>query len=496
MANLTDLPDSDSLAIAELQALFALQKEAFQRNSYPSAQRRRDDLRRLAQTVLDHRDAINEALALDFGAHPRVAGDLIEVAGVAEGMLAAASRVEKWMRPERRHTDLLQFGTGKAFVAHQPKGVIGNIVPWNFPFHLALSPLGDMLAAGNRVILKPSEYTPHSGALLARMLAKAFDQEQVAVVNGGVPLAQAFTRQRWDHLLYTGSTQVGRLVALAAAENLVPVTLELGGKSPVIFDRDSVTAGNVGHMLAIKLVKNGQMCIAPDYCLVPRADLEKFVAFARAHFEGELAGYSGGEDCTGIISQRHLQRNQRLLDEARRQGTQVIQLDAAGTLDPQTRRMPVSLVVDPPDDLAIMQEEIFGPMLVVKPYDDLDEALSTIKRGERPLALYLFSDQPAVIDRVQRETTSGGFCVNACAVQGMVHSLGFGGVGHSGTGRHHGFDGFREFSNPRGVFVRGRGGVFEVLAPPYGRKANRMAGLALSAARLKARGLWGTIFGP
>jgi coniferyl-aldehyde dehydrogenase len=217
MANLTDLPDSDSLAIAELQALFALQKEAFQRNSYTSAQRRRDNLRRLAQTVLDHRDAINEALALDFGVHPNVAGDLIEVAGVAEGMLAAASRVEKWMRPERRHTDLLQFGTGKAFVAHQPKGVIGNIVPWNFPFHLALSPLGDMLAAGNRVILKPSEYTPHSGALLARMLAKAFDQEQVAVVNGGVPLAQAFTRQRWDHLLYTGSTQVGRLVALAAA---------------------------------------------------------------------------------------------------------------------------------------------------------------------------------------------------------------------------------------------------------------------------------------
>jgi coniferyl-aldehyde dehydrogenase len=264
----------------------------------------------------------------------------------------------------------------------------------------------------------------------------------------------------------------------------------------VIFDQGSDTADNVGHTLAIKLVKNGQMCIAPDYCLVPRAELAKFVAFAQAHFQGALANYSSGEDCTGIISLRHLQRNLRLLDEARRRGTEVIQLDAAGTLDPQTRRMPVSLVVDPHDDLAIMQEEIFGPMLVLKPYDDLDEALSTIKRGERPLALYLFSDQPAVIDRVQRETTSGGLCVNACAVQGMVHSLGFGGVGHSGTGRHHGLDGFREFSNPRGVFVRGRGGVFEVLAPPYGGKAKRMAGLALSAARLKARGLWGTVFGP
>lgn len=482
---------ADILAMDELQATFIKQKTAFLLTPPPSVRERIDHLRAVASMVLDHRDLIHQALCADFGAHPKVGSDLIEVGGVAQRALYTAGQVKQWMKPERRHSDFAKFGTSKAFVAYQPKGVIGNIVPWNFPFDLSLGPLCDMLASGNRCIIKPSELSPASGALLKEMLAKTFNTDQVAVINGGLELAKAFPTLRWDHLLYTGSPQIGTLVARAAAENLVPVTLELGGKNPVIFCDDSVNAEDVGHILSTKLVKSGQMCISPDYCLVPRTQMAEFISLAQEHFKGALADYSSGADCTGVISERQLQRNLRLLDEARAQGSEVIQLDIQGALDFETRRMPVSLVIDPNDHLGIMQEEIFGPMLAIKPYDSLDQAIAYINRGERPLALYVFTKDQKTAENVQSRTTSGGFCVNACAAHGAVHSLGFGGIGHSGTGRHHGIDGFREFSNSRGLFIRGWGGIADkIFTPPHGRFSKRVANLAITESRLKLRGLW------
>ena len=360
--------------------------------------------------------------------------------------------------------------------------MIGNIVPWNFPFDLSVGPLIEMLAAGNRVVIKPSEYTPACAALLREMVHETFDRDRVDVVVGGLELARAFTHVRWDHLLYTGSTAIGREIAKAAAEQLVPVTLELGGKCPAILAEDSVDAESLKQVLATKAIKNGQMCISVDYCLVPREKLEDFAALAAAHAQEAMPGYGQSESCTGMISTRHLERIESLLAEARSSGCDVRELEDAGEADPDGRQLPISLVIDPPEDLALMQEEIFGPILPVKPYDTVDEAIEYVNRGERPLALYVFAKDGDVADDVLRRTTSGGACVNAAAVHGALPQLPFGGVGQSGSGRHHGIEGFREFSNPRGVFVRGEGDMIEAFAPPYGQTARALVDAAFAGA--------------
>jgi coniferyl-aldehyde dehydrogenase len=375
------------------------------------------------------------------------------------------------MAPEPRQADPAFYGSGRAYVLPQPKGVIGNIVPWNFPFDLSVGPLIEMLAAGNRVVIKPSEYTPACAELLREMVRATFDPERVDVVVGGLDLARAFASVRWDHLLYTGSPGVGREIAKAAAEQLVPVTLELGGKCPAILTDDRIDAESLKQILGTKAVKNGQMCISVDYCLVPRGRLEEFAGLAAAHVREQMTGYCGSESCTGIISERHLERIERLLGDARERGCDVRPLEEAPDSDPSRRQLPISLVVDPPDDLALMREEIFGPILPVKAYDELDEAIEYVNAGERPLALYVFADDEEVADDVLRRTSSGGACVNAAAVHGALPSLPFGGIGQSGSGRHHGIDGFREFSNQRAVFVRGEDDMIEAFAPPYGPTA-------------------------
>jgi coniferyl-aldehyde dehydrogenase len=358
--------------------------------------------------------------------------------------------------------------------------VVGNIVPWNFPFDLSVGPLIEMLAAGNRVVIKPSEYTPACAELLQEMVRATFDRDRVDVVVGGLGLARAFTRVRWDHLLYTGSPAIGREIAKAAAEQLVPVTLELGGKCPAILTADSIDAESVKQVIGTKSLKNGQMCISVDYCLVPREQLEEFARLAADHVRESMPGYCTSDSCTGMISSRHAQRIETMLDEARARGCDVRPLEDAGELDPATRQLPISLVLDPPDDLALMQEEVFGPILPVKAYDELDEAIAHVNAGERPLALYVFSKQEAVAEDVLRRTTSGGACVNSAAVHGALASLPFGGIGQSGSGRHHGVEGFREFSNPRGVFVRGEEDLIEAFAPPYGPAAQAVADAAFA----------------
>lgn len=460
----------DTSAIAELHEMVARQRDAFLADPFPSLEERQALLGALAGMLISHRGQIEETMNADFGVHPRAAADLIEILGPAGRAAYAVEQLGGWMAPEPRWTEPTLFGSGRAFVAPQPKGVIGNIVPWNFPFDLSVGPLVEMLAAGNRVVIKPSEYAPASAELLRDMIRATFDRDRVDVVLGGVELAREFARVRWDHLLYTGSTSVGREIAKAAAEQLVPVTLELGGKCPAIIAEDGVDAETVKQVLATKALKNGQMCISVDYCLVPRDQLEQFASLAADYVRESMPGYSTSESCTGIISARHLERLERLLDDARRRGCDVRPLEPAA-VNRQTRQMPLALVIDPPDDLALMQEEIFGPILPVKPYDQLDEAIDHVNAGERPLALYSFAKDEAVSNEVLRRTTSGGACVNSAAVHGALPSLPFGGIGQSGFGRHHGVEGFREFSNQRAVFVRGEGDMLEAFAPPYGPMA-------------------------
>jgi len=260
------------------------------------------------------------------------------------------------------------------------------------------------------------------------------------------------------------------------------VTLELGGKCPAILTADSVDAESLKQVLATKAIKNGQMCISVDYCLVPRAQLEEFAALAAAHAREAMPGYCESISCTGIVSARHYERIQALLEDARARGCDVRPLEAAGEFDPSARQLPISLVIDPPDDIALMQEEIFGPVLPVRAYDTLDQAIEYVNAGERPLALYVFAKDQALAEDVLRRTSSGGACVNSAAVHGALPSLPFGGIGQSGSGRHHGIEGFREFSNLRAVFVRGEGDLIEAFAPPYGPTAQAVVDAAFAGA--------------
>ncbi len=461
----------DGAAIAELHQIVERQRAAFLEDPVPSLAERHALLGALAGMLIGNRARIEEALSSDFGVHPELSTDLIEVLGPAGRAAYVAENLEQWMAPELRQTDPALFGTGRAYAQTQPKGVIGNIVPWNFPFDLSAGPLVEMLAAGNRVVIKPSEFAPASGELLREMVHEAFEPDRVEVICGGLELSQAFSRVRWDHLLYTGSPATGREIAKAAAERLVPVTLELGGKCPALLAPGSVDAESVKQILGTKAIKNGQMCISVDYCLVPRDQLEKFAELAQAYAREAMPGYCASGSCTGIISTRHLERIERLLAQARERGCDVRPLEPTGESDPETRRLPISLVIDPPEDLGLMEEEIFGPVLPVKPYDSLDEAIAYINAGERPLGLYVFAKTEETAEDVLNRTTSGGACVNCAAVHGALASLPFGGIGQSGSGRHHGIDGFREFSNLRAVFIRGEDDLIDAFAPPYGPTA-------------------------
>ena len=468
---LTPAPASDEAAIAELHAAFEAQRTAFNTDRYPSLEERKGRIGKLIGMLLKHRERISAALNQDFGSHPAPASDLIEVLGPVARAQYVLERLEDWMLPSPREVDPAMMGTAQAYIQSQPKGVVGNIVPWNFPFDLSVGPMIEMLAAGNRVIVKPSEYTPASALLLREMVEETFDPTLVHVAVGGIDLARAFSDLPWNHLLYTGSPDVGRLIMQAAARNLTPVTLELGGKCPALLTPGSVTAANVESVIGTKTVKNGQMCISVDYCLVPRAEVEGFVKLSTDFMQRVAADYSRSADCTGIISLRHLDRIQDMLQEARDRQCRIVELEANGRTDRETRRMPISLVIDPAPDLRIMREEIFGPILPVVPYDDVDGAVAMVNAGERPLGFYVFGDDQAATDRVLSQVVSGGAAVNTCAIQGALPSLAFGGVGMSGMGRHHGMEGFREFSNQRGVVVRGEGDHFDAFYAPYAKAA-------------------------
>jgi coniferyl-aldehyde dehydrogenase len=348
---------------------------------------------------------------------------------------------------------------------------------------LSLGPLCEMLAAGNRVIIKPSEFTPNTGALLAKMISDNYPEDLVTVVNGGLDLSKRFTQLKFNHILYTGNPAVGKLVMGEAAKNLVPVTLELGGKCPAIMTAGSVTTQNVETLLGMKMLKNGQMCISVDYVLVPEKDICTFTDLAQKMFE-RLSDYGQSADNTGIISERHLQRIVTMISDAEKAGVKSIKLGGDAAKDNPKRLLPLTLLLNPARNLTVMQEEIFGPVLPIIPYKVLESAIDDINDGERPLALYVFSDDMAVANKIIDNTNSGGAAINCVAVQGALPSMGFGGSGNSGMGRHHGIEGFREFSNPRGVFTRGAKNDDHIGAfiPPYATMAEPLVEAAFKQA--------------
>ena len=465
-AEKTSAASTDAQAISDLHTAFENQKRAFAADRQPSLAARRERLEKLITMMNSYHARMHAALVADFGAHPEPATAAFEVTPVILRAEYALAHLEEWMRPQTREMDKAFEGVLRAMVKSQPKGVVGNISPWNFPFEIGIGPIVDMLAAGNRVMLKPSEFTPASADLMKEMLAATFPADLVYVAVGGLDLAREFTALPFDHILYTGSSNVGRQVMAAAAKNLTPVTLELGGKCPVVLLPGQVTPDSVGGVLGVKMIKNGQMCVSVDHCFVPRAELETFAQIAQGFMAQAAPDYAHSPACTGIVSDRHLERMASMLDEARQSGARVVTLEADASPDKATRCMPLSLVMEPAAGLRIMQEEIFGPILPVLAYDSVDEVIEHINQGDRPLGVYVFGDDIATIEHILEQTSSGGAAVNAAAIQAGLKSLGFGGVGNSGMGRHHGEDGFREFSNQRGIVVRGEGAHFDAFVSP------------------------------
>ncbi|WP_206454915.1 coniferyl aldehyde dehydrogenase [Aurantimonas marina] len=459
-----------------LSAVFQRQRQASRREATPDLEARRDALDRLRGMVTDNRSAIAEAISQDFGNRSRDETDLLEVVPTLGAIRYARRKLGGWMKPQRRHVDLA-FQPARAWVQHEPLGVVGIIAPWNYPLLLALSPLVEALAAGNRVMVKPSELAPRFADLLQRLVAERFDPEQVAVVTGGVEAAQRFSSLPFDHLLFTGSTAVGRKVMQAAAENLTPVTLELGGKSPAIVCPDYPLEKAASSIAFGKFLNAGQTCIAPDYALVPA---DKIAAFAEAVMASAHRAYpaiAGNDDYSAIIGDRHYQRLRDAVETVRSEGATVLSHEDSGA--DSGRKMGPTVVFGAAPESLLMTEEIFGPVLPILGYDSLDDAIRHVAARDRPLALYCFSDDKADQAKVLDGTMSGGVTLNGTLLHVAQESLPFGGVGMSGMGAYHGFDGFRRLSHARSVYKVGAFNVFERLGPPWGKRA-RMASWLLS----------------
>jgi coniferyl-aldehyde dehydrogenase len=445
--------------------LFTMQRLADRRDGPPERPQRLAALKALADTLRANKDAIAQAISADFGHRAAQETLLAELVPTLAAIRNTRKHLARWMQPERRRVSL-SGQPGRAWVEYQPLGCVGIIAPWNYPLLLSAGPLVDALAAGNRVILKPSEMTPQFSALLARLLADAIDPAQVTVATGGPAVAQALCTLPLDHLLFTGSARVGREVMRAAAENLTPVTLELGGKSPAILCRDYDVAAAAKTIAFGKFFSAGQTCIAPDYALVPDEHLDAFATAVLGQARAMYPTVAGNPDYSAIISDHHHERLHALLQEAEAGGARLLRLDDAYA----ERRVGPTVVLNPPLDGALMQEEIFGPILPVIGYRQLAEAISFVNVRPRPLALYPFTNDPAKLSALLGRTVSGGVSINSVLLHCIQDNLPFGGIGPSGMGAYHGRDGFRRLSHARAMYKAGRFSGFTLLAPPYGWK--------------------------
>jgi coniferyl-aldehyde dehydrogenase len=383
------------------------------------------------------------------------------------------------MKPEKRRPNFpLGIFGAKAYIHYQPKGVIGVMAPWNVPVSMVFNPLADVLGAGNRAMVKPSEFTPASSELMAELIKRYFDDTELTVVTGGADTGAAFSALAFDHLIFTGATGIGRHVMRAAADSLTPVTLELGGKSPVIVGQDVDMDDCISKLIAGKCLNSGQLCVSPDYCFVPEAQLDSFLASAEKVFSRLYPTVMDNIDYVSMINQRHYQRVLSYIDEATDKGARVMNLNAADEnfRDHASNKIPLHLIVNPGDELQSMQHEIFGPILNIKSYRDLNDAIGFINRQPRPLALYYFGKNQAETDKVLDLTISGGVTVNDIGMHVGCEDIPFGGVGQSGMGSYHGIDGFKTFSHAKSIFKQGRVNIAKLAGtlPPYGKGIDKM----------------------
>jgi coniferyl-aldehyde dehydrogenase len=452
----------------QARRIFELQHAASRLAPAPDARLRRDRLERLRAMVAGNEAVFAQAISDDFGVRSRTETELLEIVPTVSAIRHARKHVARWMRPERRPVDPL-FQPARAWVRHEPLGVIGIISPWNYPLQLALSPLVDALAAGNCAMVKPSELTPRFSELLQRLIAERFDEAEVAVIIGGVEVGQAFAGLKFDHLLFTGSTAIGRKVYQAAAANLVPVTLELGGKSPTIICPDYDLAKAARSIAFGKFVNAGQTCIAPDYVLVPEGKERLFADAVMAQVRRSYPAIAGNDDYSGLISDRHRSRLAEAIDAARAAGATVLSHEEDGAS--AEGKIGPTVILGAPAESLFLTEEIFGPVLPVLPYRSLEEAIAFVAARDRPLALYCFTNRGRDRERVLGGAISGGVTLNGTLLHVVQEQLPFGGVGASGIGAYHGREGFKRFSHARAVHKIGFINVFERLGPPWGKMA-------------------------
>ena len=461
---------------SQMQSILDRQRAAYLAEGIVTLETRIDRLERAVRVVKKHQKAFVQAMNEDFGHRSEHQSLFTDVASSIGPLRHAQQNLKRWQKKDKRKVTpgILALLGAKAWVEYQPLGVVGVISPWNFPVNLTFTPLAGVLSAGNRCMIKPSEYTPATSAAMAAGFAEEFDEEEIAVITGGPQTGADFSGLAFDHLLFTGATSVAKHVMRAASENLVPVTLELGGKSPVIISPKADMAPTTDALMAGKMMNAGQICLAPDYVFVPRDRMGEFVESSKRSVAKMYPTLLDNPDYTSVINARHFERINGYVDEARERGVEVVEINPADEdfRQQSAHKVAPTLLIDPPEDSAVMQEEIFGPVMPIKSYDSLDETLDYVNSHDRPLGLYYFGTDQEETQRVLNQTTSGGVTLNDVVMHVAQEDLPFGGVGPSGMGAYHGEDGFRTFSHAKAVFKQATFNPAEKLGlrPPYGDK--------------------------
>lgn len=472
-----------------LSALFEAQRTASRKGGVVPWAIRADRLKRLSTLVRDNRSAIAGAINDDFGQRSFHETELLEINHVLDGIGHSLQHGRSWMKMTKRSPGY-KYWPGQASILPQPLGVVGVVVPWNYPLELSLGPANSAMVAGNRIMIKLSELTPRFGALLAELVARGFDADELCIVNGGVDAGRAFCGLPFDHLLFTGSTAVGHQVMQAASDNLTPVTLELGGKSPAIFGMQAGPGGDydkaVMRLMIGKTLNAGQTCIAPDYAFIPRGQVDRFIGAARRAIRQFYPSMASTPDYTSIINDRHFARLQALVDDAVQRGAQAWPLSDAASEPARRRFAPVALSSVAAGS-TVLEQEIFGPVLPLVEYDDIEEVIAAINARPRPLALYLFESDRQVIARVLGGTVSGGVTINDVFFHVGPDNLPFGGIGASGMGAYHGETGFRTFTHDKPVFRQPAFSLLSWVYPPYGRRAERLLRMPAGASQERMR---------
>lgn len=464
----------DQIQVA-LEARLALQRSAVEKEPYPNLAVRKDRLQRAINILLKHEKRIVEAAQTDFGQRPEMSCLQSDLLFPITSLRHALRHVESWMKPEKRKADFPFNLLGvKTYVFYQPLGVVGIIAPWNVPFGLGYAPLAGALAAGNRAMIKPSELTPHTAAVMAEITEEAFSPEEVTVVEGGLEVATRFSALPFDHIIFTGSAPVARHIMRAAAENLTPVTLELGGKAPVIIAKGADIDKVVSKVVAIKLGNGGQVCMGVDHIMVHHSDRDAFIDALKRKVKECFPNYASNPDLTYVFLENQRQRLTRLVKDAAERGALVDIISGASIEQlPQDPNFPLTLIVDPPLAAAVMREEIFGPVLPIVSYDTLEEAAEQVRSRERPLALYFFGGSKQEQDFILRNTWAGGVSFDDLLLHVFMEDLPFGGVGESGMGRYGGHAGYKTFSNPKAVAHRPWIDLVN-MSPPFTLKMTKM----------------------